>query len=500
MNELEYEITDVGGIHHFTMTLRPGANVLRGSNGVGKTSAMRAARRTSGEPIELERRDGAQRGSVTGPGGVALAVGKVVRTTGRCEVSIADTAPLSALIDPGIADDEAAAKARLRALVEILSVGADDATVAALCPDPALRDWLAKDLADLATDDLMTAVKRVKGEAERRARLAEHQGEHLSAEAGVAADRASKLRELVGGESRLVSTPVDDARAALSAASAEYGRAVAACEQREALEAQQAEIKATLGDRPDAAPHHERAESLSRELAGADHEIEDIDRQLRALTGRIASAKAKRESLSRERTAALDAETETAQRAECWDRQQAKLVERVDGPTREQLGEIKARLVDGAEQQLERAKLSAEHREAREARLAAETEAEAATKEATRLRAFAATLPQRLGEILAAAGGEGITVVDGRLCAIDGGEVLDWARRLSDGQRVYRALDLAQARWPGQVVALDGDCWSRLDPEHRLLVHREAVARGIYLLTEEPADGALRVEHLGDAA
>jgi hypothetical protein len=499
MKKIEYEVTNVGGVHEFKAVLRVGVNAAKGVNGAGKTTLIRAIRRASGENIPLERRDGAARGSVTGPG-VVLSIGKVTRETGVCEVSIADCAPLSALIDPGIQDDEAAAKARLRALVEILSVGADDATVAALCPDPALRDWLAKDLADLATDDLMTAVKRVKGEAERRARIAEHQAEHLSAEASVASESAGKLLAALGGEAHVVATPPDEARQALQQAAAEYGRAVSACERREALEAQQAEIKATLGDRPDAGQHHERVESLAAELAGVDLQIADLDDQIRRLSEQRAAAKERREGLSRERTVALDTAAESERAAEKWDRSQAILVERIEGPTREQLGEIKARLVDGAEQALEAAKLSAEYRDRRAEQHSATEESEAQAKEASRLRAFAATLPQRLGEILAAAGGEGITVVDGRLHAVaDDGTLLDWQTRLSDGQRVYRALELAQVRWPGQVVALDGDCWSRLDPEHRALVHRAAVERGIYLLTEEPADGELRVEHMGDA-
>jgi ATPase subunit of ABC transporter with duplicated ATPase domains len=139
-----FKIENVGGIVRAELILKPGMNVLAGRNGAGKTSAMRAIVRAQGGGGELERRDGAERGVVEGPG-VKLTVGKVVRTTGQAELSLAEATPLANLIDPGLKDTEAAARARIRALIELIRVPVDDAALDALSQgDAGLREWLAQ--------------------------------------------------------------------------------------------------------------------------------------------------------------------------------------------------------------------------------------------------------------------------------------------------------------------------------------------------------------------
>jgi DNA repair ATPase RecN len=83
----EYEITNVAGVEHAKLVLRPGVNILRARNGGGKTSAINAITRAQGGAVDLERRDGAKSGEVRGPG-VTLKVGRVVRKTGAAELAL----------------------------------------------------------------------------------------------------------------------------------------------------------------------------------------------------------------------------------------------------------------------------------------------------------------------------------------------------------------------------------------------------------------------------
>lgn len=475
-----FKIENVGGIERAELTLIPGVNVLRGRNAIGKTSAMRAIVRAQGGGGELERRDGAARGLVEGPG-VKLTIGKVVRATGQAELSLADLSPLATLIDPGIKDPEAAARARIRALAELLRVPVDDSTLDALCQgDAALRGWLEQTCQDEAIDDLLTASEKLRGYAHGLARTWETKAENAQGRAQAARTGEEVALGEIGGPTRLVDLSPQDARAALIEGSRQYERLEAECNGRERLEVQQAKLRETIGERPD-------WEGLERKLRESQGTLESLMEELRLLEGKIAGTRQRIEGLTKEGR-------EARARAEQWDRAQEILSRTPEGPTREELALSKVRLVHRAEEELELAQHSAAYRAAEATRQEAEETRMTATHEAERLRGLAADLPAVLGQILASAGAEGITVADGRLCAMVGGVVVDWERRLSDGERISRALDLAVKVYEG-VVPLSDAFWMRLDPANRAHLAAEAQARGLFVLTEEPADGELRVEH-----
>ena len=488
--ELRYQIENIGGVKHASLTLTPGVNCLLGRNGAGKTSAVRAIVRATGGSGELERRDGSERGSVDGPG-VHLRVGKVVTATGEAELALADATPLSTLIDPQIKGTDAQARARIRALVELLGLRVDDASLASLCGgDRALAEWLAKQVQAESIDGLLDAAEALRNHVHALARTEEAEAERNHALALVAVERAEAAERALGGAAKAIEMTVDEARAGLVTASRVYERAEAQCEAREALERTQAEIRATLGERPDVDAAVEIVRLAELALTSSDEAVRAIEQQLATARAEAVARKRDVESAIRQHSGIVGA-------ARQWDESQAILARTPEGPTRAELAGIRDANIGYAEMLLSDADLSAQYRDAIAEHDSAEERSRRAANESERLRGIAAGLTARLGTILAEAGARGLTVVGGRLAALVHGKALDFERRLSDGQRVRAALDVAAERFGGQVVPLSGTYWTSLDPESQQEFAALARERGLYVLTEQPASGSLRVEHVG---
>lgn len=487
---LDYQIDNVGGIEHAELHLAPGVNVLRGRNAAGKTSAMRAIVRAQGGGGELERRDGSDHGEVVGPG-VRLRVGKVVRATGAAELSLAEVSPLSQLIDPGLKDTDAAARARVRALVELLGISIDDQALEVLCSgNEGLTKWLRDTVQTEAIDDVMAAAERLRHAAHATARTWEARATESEGQATAAARRAEEILEaLRQNQATLIDESPESARARLVEGSREYERAVARCESREALERRQAEIRSSIGERPDPS-------RVERQVARAEQVREDLDARITELERELAKVREERASQVSRVAGLRESLAATESAARTWDEQQTILAQLGTGPTREELEGLRAELVDSAEETLRLAELSERYRSAESERNEAERQQHQAEREGVRLRGIAAAIPDRLGEILADAGAQGITVVGGRLHAVIDGKALDWERRLSEGQRVRAALDVAAQVYRGRVVPLSGIYWTSLDPANRAEFARLAAERGLYVISEEPAEGELRVEHV----
>jgi len=127
---------------------------------------------------------------------------------------------------------------------------------------------------------------------------------------------------------------------------------------------------------------------------------------------------------------------------------------------------------------------------------AAREAARTATARAERLRDSAGGIAGRVGQILAGTEASGLTVVDGRLAELVDGEAMDFERRRSDGQRIRAALRVAAKAYRGQVVPLDGRYWLALDDAARAEFAAIATELGLYVLTERPTEGDLRVDHV----
>lgn len=486
--ELAYEIENVGGVKSVALKLRPGLNILTGKNAIGKTSAMRAIVRAQGGETELECRDGAARGEVRGPG-VRLQVGKVVRRTGRAELALADVTPLSTLIDPGYKDTDAAARARIRALIDLLALRVDDASLEKLCQgDADLLGWCRDEIQAECIEDLMEAAEKLRHRAHALAREQKTAESEAEGRGAAALEESRELLDQLGGPPGIVGVSVEAAQQRLVEGSRRYERAVAECEAREVLEGHQNELRATIGDRPDPSPAKADADRAALRAA-------ELAKEIEALTERLAGLRAEREAEVKASQSASYRETELIEGGKRWDEAQEILSREPTGPTRGALPGIEEETVKKPAAALEVARLSASYHQAETRRAEAGKAREIAAREAERIRDLAAAIPAQLGEILADAGAHGLTVIGGRLHAVIDGETFDFERRLSDGQRVSLALDIAAQAYQGTVVPLSGMYWASLDPENRKRFSQLAVERGLYVLSELPASGELRIEH-----
>lgn len=456
MTEQVFVIENVGGIGKVSLTLRHGVCVLSGRNAAGKTSAFKAIARAQGGDVEIERRDGSERGIVTGPG-VRLVLGRVAKRTGETEIELADISPLSQLIDPGLKDTDAAARSRVRALVEMLALRVDDEAIATLCGGNAdLSKWLVAEVQSESIEDLLVAAEKLRMHAHALARFEEQRAAECSGRAAACADRARELREALGGT--MPRESIAEANAALVDGSRQYERAVAQVDAREKLEAQQAEIRTTLGERPD-------PEAEAEGVRICEDEVERAAAEVMRLTALLAGARAAHSAATKALEAQRKAAAEAERAAQAWDRAQEILARTPEGPTRDELAPLKVRLVDQAGQRLQLARTAEEYHAAETERSAQDATRAAAAREAERLRQAALAIQGRLGELLTRAGAPGLTVIGGRLHAIKDGQPVDFERRLSEGQRVRAALDVAAHAYAGRVVPLSGHFWMALDPE-----------------------------------
>ena len=484
MDDLDYSIDNIGGIEHLDVVLKPGVNVLRGANAAGKTSAIRAIARAQGADVPLERRDGSERGMVQGPG-VVLVVRKVASAAGDAVVELADIGPLGRLIDPRLKGAGESARARIRALIELLDLGTTDDDVVLLCgQDGALLDWMRGEPKDY---DLIQASEKLRRKAHAMARAYEVNEKSEEIQRQTAEDRARDLLKDLGGRENVTAVLPPGAEAAHIAAIRAFDRAEVECLARIALTAQQAEIHETLGDLPDLAEAR-NAIDLARE---SQHKAYD---RIKSLEAQLALAKSVARSCSGDFDAAVKHDQEVAERAERHAKQLEILDREPTGATADQVAELAAG-ADTAQSEVRRARKSAALL-AEEARATDAKVLQAkAKKEAERYRGIAANIPLGLGRILAEGGASNLTVVDGRLHRVIDGETYDFETRSSTGERIAAALTVAASAYKGKVVPLSGELWGALDPEHQRLFVSEARHRELYVVTEDPSGGALRVEH-----
>ncbi len=486
--DLHFTIDNTGGVSHAELELRAGVNVLKGKNGAGKTSCIDAVVRASGGKVPLQRKDGTEEGRVVGPG-VSLSVKGVVRSSGRAELVLADVGPLGRLIDPRLKDSKAAARERVRALVELLDLGIDDKRLLTLCAgDRQLFALLAVELDENAIDDLLDASEKLRHMLHAFARKQEDRAAQAEAEVETTLKECRDLLETLGGADGLSVIDVPQAEAELEAAIRAHDRAIGQCEARESLEGKQNEIRESLGVRPD-------LEGAKKAQAQAAAEVKD--RWEKVLEIRDREAEARRQHTAAEITfEAAERKAEECEKAlTAWKRQNEVLEEKPIGPSRAEVEKTHGEKLQAVRKGHKRAGLTQTFKEKEKAHDVAVLDGEQAQERAERYRELAAEIPAKLGGFLAEAGAPGLTVYDGRLHVTAEGETpRDFEHRCSTGERARAALRVAAQVYRGRVLALDGEVWSGLDPENRAEFAQAAQEHDLCVITEEAAEGELRME------
>lgn len=481
----QFEIRNVNGVAELKVALDgPGVYVARGPNGSGKTSTLEALKAASGDKsAKAEPSDGAREGTVTMRGGVLLSVGQKRKSNGLPAVSLVSAGALGMLIDPGLKDADLAARSRLKALLALLPMPADADALKELTGGSHVllsefAAWLQQEGRPVDALELADMVRR-------RANDLALQSER---DAAAAAGTVSELGELIRGlgDVYVNEGPLSQAVRAEQEAEVRAAQLTVGAKGRLDLEHQQAAIRATLGERPDTTRAKEKAVGIKQALAGFEMKVEQCRIELRQAMANLVHVE--------EAQKAYDAQSEILRRP-------------LTGPTPEEAAAAnveaqncrartaRARVFDQAMTYRERMKKAEELN-----RNAAET--------GKRLRAIAQGTADVLGRLLQKRGVPGLTIQEGRLMKVEPPTadmpipgLRDFDTRLSFGERVRASLEVALAgiHVPAgalPVLPLEPTFWLALDAAHKAEVNTIARERGVCLVTEEPSEGALRVEAL----
>lgn len=502
-------IRDVGGIRDAVFELRPGVNQLTGQNGAGKSTAIAAISRAYGAKVTIEPRDGAREGSVA-IDGVRLTVKGVVKAEGRAELAIADETPIATLIDPGLKDTDRAAEARIRALVALVRMPLTPDVVGIVAGHSAIVSEVQPLVDEATVTDLLTLAERCRTIGNR---LALEQEKAATAEAALAAGARHQL-EVVRERLKLPHDATEPPECPFPGAAKEAAElavralevARVTCRQREELEAQQAAARATLGKKPDPESLDPDIQARQDALVAAERRAHGIaeevsaaraafDAKMLELTERAGKNSAAVEAIRTDFRTLLQLRKDAEAALARWNAQAAILERPVSGATPAEVTQLE-HAAGAAKAVVNVSELSAQFISHHLATILHDNRADLCNGNAEALRATAQSTTERLGLVLQDSGAGGLTVNNGRLAVIEGDRVLDFETRQSFGQRVAHALRIAASCYAGKVVPLSPVFWTALDDQHRREFAALAEQHDLYVLTEQPADGALRMEHI----
>lgn len=489
-------VENVGGIRHFVAELAAGVNVLTGQNGAGKTSTMNAVARLYGAEIPLEPRDGTDHGTVEDDRGVRLVIKKVAKVTGVADVALAETGALADLIDGGgHKDPDARARSRIRALLRLTRLPVTDEAIATLAGDPEVAALALREIRDNQIDDLLAAAEKVRLAGHKLARESESGAEVANGRALAHDLHADEALRKVGGLDRLTDLPLADAEAQERDLGRRFEISRVSAKQRQELEAQQAEVRASLGTKPDPSRYDEDLAIRRDAIAANEARVAEVQDLLRGLERKLAQEK---EALAGVREDVRHLEQQRSaeeERLRKWARQAEILDRPVTGSTPAEVEKV-GHALEAARDRTERARHSEDYERNRAASAEAVQEATDKAKRAEILRALATGVQERLGALLAGTDAQGLTVEGGRLAVVENGETLDFETRRSDGQRIRIALRIAARSYRGQVVPLDGRYWTQLDGNAQAEFAQIAAELGLSVITEQPTNGELAIAHV----
>lgn len=479
------EIENVGPIESLTLPINPagGVVVLRGPNGVGKSTALAAASAILGDKSAergLSPKDGTPQGSVSF-GKVSLTVGKRNRRAGELEASsLVGRVDVSRLVDPGIKDAIAADAARVRTVV---SLAADASTVQAFIDG--IRDLLAECNYDLtASVNANEALAAAFGssdpveiaEASRRfanaAALAlEKELEEYEAKAAAILGTAGDVKPVTAEEVQAAEHANTEAIQLLANARAKVKAYEAAARDREQAKERLAELEAReLPDVETARETFRNASAHAAELLAklealkTEHEI--ARRDALRLGEMVANA---------EKVAAIAADLRgvlSSQSSSVPDPSELIEAERIAAEARDDYAKaLQAQKAGERIGEAKQLKARAADRKARAAGLR-----NLATSGIDSLLSSIAV--KLLPEIVISSGRMALPTKRGQTFFSD----------LSTGERWKLALELAVRSCPGGIIPICQEAWEGLDADNRGLIAYLATKHGVTILTAEASD------------
>jgi hypothetical protein len=488
------EINNLGPIEHAVYDFVDGVNVLNGPNGVGKSISIEALRQALGAPptMELTPRDGTDKGTMSINGVTVLVVTGRNRQTGKIEIGLASTSPLSDLVEPGLKDKAAAEKKRIQALLQLVNAQVTEDIISMLVDGDhdALHYVERKEgFVRLQGLDLVTAADRVRRTVHKFKQ--EFELEAARADGEIKAHQAPK-------PARLESKPVAEAEKSYRESERQLATIEGEARQRERQEKEREEIRQTLGERPDVSGAHNKAALCLTHCEAIKGQIAELEKSLAVAQAALQTEEGNYRSL-------LADEESAKATAASWDRRKAILDSEIEGATTKDV-EFCQKRVAAARETLEAARATEAYNQALIAQGDATKRKESALNEAERLEKLAVGVPGRLGAVLQGLGLPGITIHEagkGRerydeLCVVHESGEIEPAWRLSYGERCKLGLDLLISQNNNSVVPISWEFWNSLSPAKQKETAQLLIERGLQGVTERPADTPLAVETVSE--
>jgi len=477
------ELKDIGPITRLSLPLPDGGGVcvLRGGNGVGKTSAITALLTLCGGKSALHARDEATTGSVEGLG-AKLNVGARTRRTGEIGVATLEgKLSIGDLVEPGLVDPVAADAKRIRALLALTNAKASLSLFSGLLGEdgPPLAEVLG--LEAMSADDLLGMAGLVKRDLETAARQREARVGQHKAEAAV-------LRAAVDGLPKAARVDEVALLAEMRRASAEHARLLEAAKAAGMAETERERLKSRLKAAEDAyqGPPLLVVQKAVDELESA---VLREEGRITGLQEAIRKLETARDEWKRQRDLAAVGRDSAAQhfRDVASVKDALGEIQAVEPPTAEEL----AVAFDRTTRAADALGTAAAGRQAAEKRRRAEEEeakADDFAKEAQRFRDGARAVDGVLSNAVAC---PELRVQAGRL-------VTDTARgvtalaELSTGERWAIALPIA-ARTVGKggLIPVTQEAWQALDATRKSEVAMLARDLEVWIVTAEVTNGPL---------
>lgn len=477
-------IENVGAIASVEIPLpeEGGFVVLKGTHGVGKSTALRATESLASGNGTIEKRDGTLEGRVSGFG-ASLTVKKVVRRSGRAEIaveSLAGRLSLADIVDPHIKDPLAADAYRIKSLLSIAGVKPSPADfhrpiVHLVGPDVEF-DRIVGNIDGL---EAVVMAARVKRSIEKAAREIESSSDRTAGEAAAFRQEAAgcdgiELRDPVELQADLEDAIRREAKLKSGLAAFERdmeGRRLT----KEKLDAARA---AYTGPEDDvAAAELERA---SNDVAAQSRKVAQLHRQLEE------AQMLKAEYERAEERAELAAEKARAHFGNLKTWQSIINARTIEAPTAEELAGA-AEVIAIGRREIETQAIARKAKAAEQSAITAEAKSAEYAERAAKLREAAAKTDDVLSGMVAKLDCPLRVKNDRLVLDTDRGEEL--FADLSDGERYAIAFDLAIPRLPPNgLLTLSQAAYGELAPATRRDLNAKLKARGVCCLTAEATD------------
>ncbi|HAI12646.1 MAG TPA: hypothetical protein DCM28_13140 [Phycisphaerales bacterium] len=484
MIQQNVNIENIGPIEQLDIKCPPdgGVVVLRGRNGLGKSTALSSAQALVSGNGKLSTRDDAPSAGRVNGFGAMIHVGAKTTRAGEVEVSsIEGKLNIADLVKPPLKDPVAADRQRIKALISITGVEPTAKAFADVIGNEmadyvSAATWAGKDMLDVASKAKRDLEQAARGK-EDEANLREGQAKaHEEAASGV--DMSGECDEQKLRNASTIAS--GNLRVLQERQEASERSANQLAEAREKLDQVKANYTGPTVDQAIA-----DVKSSENNLASATATVNNLERQL-------AEAKSAQERIDLKLQSARSSLRAAEEYTEAVAMYEAVLEgTATKAPSPDEL-EAAQQAMDDASNALEQGALirnaMAKLREAKDAR----DQANKAAVTASRLRDSAKLIDNVLSNAIE---NDQLFVRDGRLCTNHHARGETLFGDLSEGERWTKAFDVA-APIVGEhgILILPQNFWEGLDPHNRAHVADLARHHKIVVLTAEATDGELRAE------